>query len=141
MKTKFDSLAQLKKQDLNKSEIAIIANNNLLASKLQALDTLLRELGEISVPKSGDFWDFKQINELKKTLVYEMDLLRNEIASIKQKAKKLQESYKIASIAYEKIKYLQETAIKQALRHLKITEIKNLDEISMMLFAPHKENA
>ncbi|PAF41936.1 flagellar export protein FliJ [Helicobacter sp. 11S02596-1] len=140
MKTKFDSLLKLKKQAVDKSEVEIIKNNNLIASKYEELSEFIRELDAVCVPESGSFWDFKRVSEIKKMLVYQMDLLQEEISGLKNIEKKLREFYRLACIEYEKIKYLQENEIKKMVQHFKRLEGKNLDEVAMMLFTSNKEN-
>lgn len=139
MKTKFDALLKVKKQDLERCELQIIKNNNLIASKYQELDGILQELGNVQVPQSGSFWDFKTTQEIKKTLVAQIDSTQNEISALKNTAQSLQVSYKQASIEYEKIKYLKESEMKKKIQILKTSESKQMDEIALMLFEGKKE--
>ncbi|PAF49113.1 hypothetical protein BKH41_03220 [Helicobacter sp. 12S02232-10] len=140
MKTKFDSLLKLKKQALDKIEREIIKNNYLITAKYQELNTLMVELSEVCIPQVGNYWDFKRTGEIKKILIYQMDFIKEEISGLRNIAKKLQGFYRAASVEYEKIKYLQENEIKKILGHLKKSEIKNLDEVALMLFTSNKEN-
>lgn len=139
MKTKFDALLKVKKQDLERCELQIIKNNNLIASKYQELDGILQELSDIEVPQSGSFSDFKMIQEIKKMLVTQIDSTQNEISALKNTAQSLQGTYKRASIEYEKIKYLKENEIKKKIQILKTSESKQMDEIALMLFEGKKE--
>lgn len=140
MNTKFDPVLKIKKQDLNKCEADIIQNNQLIHSKNREIDVLLQELGEIDVPKSGGYWDFKNTQDIKKAFLGEIDKVRYEISTLKNIQKKLQESYRLAFIEYEKIKYLQDNEIKKVISKIKKNESKDLDEVGIMLFKPNKEN-
>lgn len=140
MNTKFDPVLKIKKQDLDKCEADMIQNNQLIASKNREIDSLLIELGEIDVPKSGSYWDFKNTQDVKKAFLGEIDKVRAEISMLKNIQKKLQESYRLAFIEYEKIKYLQDNEIKKMISQIKKNESKNLDEVGMMLFKSNKES-
>lgn len=140
MNTKFDPVLKIKKQDLDKCEADIIQNNQLIHSKNREVDVLLQELGEIDVPKSGGYWDFKNTQDIKKAFLGEIDRVRCEISTLKNIQKKLQESYRLAFVEYEKIKYLQDNEIKKTILKIKKNESKDLDEVGIMLFKSNKEN-
>lgn len=140
MNTKFDPVLKIKKQDLDKCEADIIQNNQLIHSKNREVDVLLQELEEIDVPKSGGYWDFKNTQDIKKAFLGEIDRVRYEISTLKNIQKKLQESYRLAFVEYEKIKYLQDNEIKKTILKIKKNESKDLDEVGIMLFKSNKEN-
>ncbi|PAF42634.1 flagellar export protein FliJ [Helicobacter sp. 11S03491-1] len=140
MNTKFDALLRVKKQDLDKKESDIIKNNIFIASKYHELNETIQDLANINIPQNGDYVKFKRVYEMKKLAMGQIDLIQAEISELKNTGKKLQEFYKIASIEYEKIKYLQENEIKKQLYSLKKIEEKNLDEAGVVLFGFHKEN-
>ncbi|PAF53059.1 hypothetical protein BKH42_07950 [Helicobacter sp. 13S00482-2] len=140
MNTKFDSLLKIKKQELDKCEADMIYNNHLIALKNKEIDILLQDLNQINVPKNGDYWDFKNTQEVKKAFVEEIDKQRNEISRLKDIGKQLQKSHRIAFIEYEKIKYLQDIETKKMISKIKKNESKNLDEVGIMLFKSNKEN-
>lgn len=139
MKTKFDALLRIKKQDLDRCESQMIKNNNFIASRYQKLNSILQELSDVHMPQNGDFWDFKRVQEIKKCLVAEIDFIQDEISTLKNTSKSLQELYKQASIEHEKIKYLKENEVKKTLQTLKISESKEMDEVALMLFEGKKE--
>ena len=58
-----------------------------------------------------------------------------ELALLKQQRRELQESFKLHNIEYEKAKYLDNTEIKKMLERAKKQEGRDLDEISVMLYA------
>ena len=57
----------------------------------------------------------------------------------KRQKQELQDYFKVQNIEYEKAKYLDGLEIKKNLERLKKQESKDLDEISVMLYANHKE--
>ncbi|MDO7252655.1 flagellar export protein FliJ [Helicobacter cappadocius] len=140
MNTKFDSLLKIKQQQLDKCEIDIMQNNQLIDSKNRKIDILLQDLSEVNIPKNGGYWDFKNMQDIKKAFVNEIDKTKNEISRLKNIGKKLQESYKIAFVEYEKIKYLKDNEIKKMILKIKKNELKDLDEVGIMLFKSNKEN-
>lgn len=52
---------------------------------------------------------------------------------------KLQEDFKRQNIEFEKAKYLDGLEVKKRLEQIKKQEMRDLDEISVMLYANHKE--
>lgn len=134
MKTKFDSLVKIKKQDLDKQEIEIAKCNNFISQKQAELCNIQADLLNLDVPKKGNYWDFRQMSESKKMFLIEIDEIQSEISNLKNHLKNLKDFYKVLSIEYEKIKYLQENEIKKQIQDLKRIENKNFDEIGTMLF-------
>ncbi|PAF52699.1 flagellar export protein FliJ [Helicobacter sp. 13S00477-4] len=139
MKTKFDSILKLKKQALDKSEVEIIKNNQMIVAKTTELDLAMFEFNKFDIPQNGTYLDFQRFTEIKKALMYEIDCIRGEISGLKNISKRLEEYRKIANIEFEKIKYLQQNEIKKKFDVLKKSEIKHIDEVALMLFASDKE--
>ncbi|EFR48969.1 hypothetical protein HCMG_01142 [Helicobacter canadensis MIT 98-5491] len=74
-------------------------------------------------------------NEYRQTI----DSKMGELALLKRQKQELQDYFKAQNIEYEKAKYLDGLEIKKNLEKAKKQESKDLDEISVMLYANHKE--
>lgn len=62
-----------------------------------------------------------------------------ELAQLKRQKKELQEYFRVRNIEFEKAKYLDGLEVKKMIEKAKKQEVRDLDEISVMLYANHKE--
>ena len=60
-----------------------------------------------------------------------------ELALLKKQKQELQEYFKMQNVEYEKAKYLDGLEVKKILDKIRRQESKDLDEISVMLYANH----
>ena len=99
------------------------------------IDALVQEFAMLKEPQSGIYQNFLSFvyhkNAYRDTINFKMQ----ELALLKQQRRELQEHFKIYNIEYEKAKYLDNTEIKKMLDKAKKQEGRDLDEISVMLYA------
>ncbi len=139
MKTKFTQLVLLRKRKVDEAEIMLQENAQSITAKQAEIDTLVREFAMLKGPESGVYQSFLTFAHYKDTFRETIDLKIQELALLKQKRKELQEYFKLQNIEYEKAKYLDGMEVKKILENLKARENRDLDEISVMLYANHKE--
>jgi flagellar biosynthesis chaperone FliJ len=135
MKTRFSSLVSVKKNSMQKSEIAVQSANNSLNNANNALENAFLVLQQIKSPLSG------KITELFASRVL-LDTQRNIIKEKQEwitfAEKELvlaKERLKSDMIEYEKFKYLELQEINAKLKEIKIKEAKDLDEIALITHA------
>ncbi|RUM55711.1 MAG: hypothetical protein DSY40_03530 [Nautilia sp.] len=134
VKTKFDSIVKLKKLEVDKVQRELIKQNAKIEKLNQELQNLIDELNSIEYPKNGNFSIITQIKMLQNLLLNQIKEKKNEIEIAKNQKKLLQGQLKDKELEYEKMKYLQNEEIKKYLNKLKKEEVKNMDEIALMLF-------
>ena len=66
-----------------------------------------------------------------------IDFKMGELALLKKQKQELQEYFKMQNVEYEKAKYLDGLEVKKILDKIRRQESKDLDEISVMLYANH----
>ena len=141
MKTQFNDLVKIKKQELQNQEIQIAAINSQIARKFDEISQCHEQIRAFLEPKNGTIQDFKILQEYRQAYLIQIDSIHLEISELKKQKRELQELYKIASIEYEKVKFLQQNELKKKIALLKQKEEKNLDEIaSIRYFFQRNEN-
>lgn len=139
MKTRFDSLLKIKKQSMQEKELEIAKLNSLIHKKLDEARECQEEMRAFLTPSAGSMQDFKMLAEYKQAFLFQIDSIHLEISELKNERSKYEEAYRLASIEYEKTKYLQENERKKLLLALKRQEEKNIDEIASIRFSLQKE--
>ena len=133
MKTKFDSIVKVKKNEVEKIE----RNINKLNSSIKMLEdkiiTLNNKLSSFTFPKNGNFSEFNQYKILQNSLIEEIENFKNQLNILNNRKKELFQEYKKANIEYEKMKYLQNEEIKRVLKKKKKKEQLEMDEIAILL--------
>ncbi len=133
MKTKFDSIVKIKKNDVERIEKNIQKINssiNMLQNRIKELNL---KLFSFSFPKNGNFSEFNQYKIMQNSLIDEINNFKNQIAILENRKKEILEEYKKAHIEYEKMKYLQSEEIKKILKKQKQKEQIDMDEIAILL--------
>jgi flagellar export protein FliJ len=138
VKTKFDSLVQLKKLDVDKLQREMTKQNGKITKANQELNELQEELNKIEYPKSGNFAMITQIKMMQNTLLNQINSKKEEIEFLQNQKNSIKLQLKEAETEYEKMKYLQGEEIKKEIARLKKEEDKNMDEIALMLFKGQK---
>jgi len=139
LKTRFTSLVHVKKNIVQKSERLLQQANANLNKAKKALEKSLAYLQEIKLPSHGKITEFLANRALldaqRVVMQHNQDWLKytiNEVAQVKEQLKK-------DMIEYEKYKYLEYEEIQKALKEIKITEAKDLDEIAIMTYTNKKK--
>ena len=139
MKTKFTQLVILRKKKVDEAELMLQKNAQQIQAKQAEIDALVREFVTLEEPKSGVYQAFLTFVHHKNEYRQTIDSKMGELALLKRQKQELQDYFKVQNIEYEKAKYLDGLEIKKNLERLKKQESKDLDEISVMLYANHKE--
>lgn len=130
----FKSLVKIKYQIVQGYESDIAHNQSQIICKQEEEQALIAQLHDLAVPAQGGFFEFAQINALKRNYLYQIDSIHTEIHRLKQVRVHLQELYKAAFIEYEKIKYLQTLEMQKKRQKLKKLEDKQMDAVGMGVF-------
>ncbi|MCH5322943.1 MAG: flagellar FliJ family protein [Helicobacter sp.] len=139
MNTKFSQLVKLNKQKMDKVEQSLRKNAQEIFFKHEEVAALIKELSSLQEPKEGVYQNFLNFAHQKEDYRRMIDEKTTEIARLKKERQQLQELFKIRNIEYEKAKYLNNLELKKMLEDAKRKENKNMDEISVMLYANAKE--
>ncbi len=125
---------------MQENELEIAKINSLIHKKLDESKECQEEMRAFLTPSSGSMQDFKMLAEYKQAFLFQIDCIHLEISKLKNERTKYEEAYRLASIEYEKIKYLQQNEQKKLLLALKRQEEKNIDEIASIRFNLKKES-
>ncbi len=133
MKTKYDSVVKFKKQqvdNIEKNLQKINASINDLQSKIEELN---KTLLSFNLPNKGSFSLLNQIKHQQSIIRDEIANLKNQIVILQNRKNELLNELKNAKLEYEKMKYLQAEEIKKILKEKKLKEMRDMDEIAILL--------
>ena len=133
MKTKFDSVVKVKKQQVERIENDIRKINKSILELNREIEEFKDSLLLFTLPKTGTFNKIKQIKESQNIIKNQIQNLENQIVILQNRKNELLNELKKANIDYEKMKYLQNEEIKKALKELKLKESREMDEIAILL--------
>jgi flagellar biosynthesis chaperone FliJ len=133
VKTKFDSVVKLKKQQVDNIEKNIQKVNASINNLKEKIQNLQNSIFSFQIPKSGDFALLNQIKHQQHILRNEIDNLKNQIIILENRKKELLNELKKANIEYEKMKYLQAEEIKKIVKEKRLKEARDMDEIAILL--------
>ncbi len=133
MKTKFDGVVKVKKQQVERIENDIRKINKSILELNREIEELKDSLLLFTLPKTGTFNKIKQIKESQNIIKNQIQNLENQIVILQNRKNELLNELKKANIDYEKMKYLQNEEIKKALKELKLKESREIDEIAILL--------
>ena len=133
MKTKFDSVVKIKKQEVEKIERNIEKINSSISMLKNKITNLTQSLNSLFFPKNGNFSIIQQVNLQKRFLLNEIKNYENQINILENRKNELTKELKKANIEYEKMKYLQNEEIKKQIKQKRLQEAKKIDEIAIML--------
>lgn len=139
MKTKFTQLVLLHKKKVDEIEMMLQKNAQVILIKQNEIDTLVQEFATLQSPTNGTYQNFLTFVHHKEEFRQMIDFKIQELALLKHERQKLQEDFKRQNIEFEKAKYLDGLEVKKRLEQIKKQEMRDLDEISVMLYANHKE--
>lgn len=134
MKTKFTPVVKLRQNKLDEIELALNkarAYESTLKSQLERTRMLLASK---PFPKSGDFTSLQIALSSQALLTKQIDELKQKITQIAKQILNLQNAHKTAYIELEKVKYLENSQIKEILKERAKIASKNLDEIATQRF-------
>lgn len=139
MKTKFDSIVKVKKQTLDESERELKALHARIYQEEERLQTLSHDLTTIDYPHDGNFGLFMQQRSFLSILHNQIDTQKTFLANLEKEKEKQALKVKKDRIEYEKMKYLKTEEIKKIIKNKNIKEMKEMDEIAIMLYKNREE--
>jgi len=134
MKTKYSQLVKIKKQKVDSIENIIAVLNRYKDMLTNDIESLVKEIKSLEIPKEGSFKKYLSNNYKFDTL---MTAKREKEILLEQKnreIKQAQQEHKEALIEYEKIKYLEDIIIQEKIKKMHKEEEKMLDEVSIMTY-------
>lgn len=134
MKTKFSTIVNLRKNDMQKIERSIMQNENKIANKQSQITALQDEFLGLKIPSHGAFYAFRAFEETKNMLLSHIALQVEELEALHAHKAVLQEQYKKSHIEYEKVKFLDKREQDILLQKLKHQEKAQSDEVALMLY-------
>ncbi len=132
MKTRYNSLINLKKNIMDKSELVFQRANFDLNSATVALKLSYKTLEEIKSPQSGTMSDTLASRTL---MASERGIIKHNqgwVVFAKDQVLQAKEQLKKDMIEHEKFKYLELEEVKKIIKKKKIQEMKDLDEVALM---------
>ena len=133
MKTKFDPIVKVKKNEVEKIKRDIQKINKAVMEITKKQEELHSSLLRFSLPKSGNFSKIIQAKEMQNILKNEIKNLENQINMLQNRKKELLTELKKAEIEYEKMRYLQGEEIKKMIKRERLKESRDMDEIAILL--------
>ncbi len=133
MKTKFDSIVKVKKQAIDNIQRNIQKINASIQKLKEEIDSLNSSFLSLEIPKEGNFAILNQIKHQQSILRDEIKRLENQVVILENRKRELLKELKKANIEYEKMKYLQSEEIKKELKRLKLKELREMDELAILL--------
>lgn len=133
MKTKFSTVVKVKKQVVEKIERDIQKINSSILKVKHQIKELQNILFSLTPPQNGNFSLFSQIKTQQNMLRSEIEKLNSQILFLENRKNELMNELKKANIEYEKMKYLETEEIKKMLKKSKLKEVKEMDEIGILL--------
>lgn len=139
MKTKYSPVLKIKEQKVNDIEMKLFnmrANKSSLELELESIEA---GLNSEEFPKSGSYADLKIALAIHESAKDELTRIKEKIALVSNQIFQLENAYKEAFKDKEKIKYLHDNEVKNAIKRLEHKSQSELDELAVMgHFRRHK---
>lgn len=134
MKTKFTPVVKLRQNKLDEIELALNKARAYEITLKSQLERTRMLLASKPFPKNGDFASLQIALSSQALLTKQIDELKQKITQIAKQILNLQNAHKTAYIELEKVKYLENSQIKEILKERAKIASKNLDEIATQRF-------
>lgn len=135
MKTRFDGIVQVKKQQLDQAEMTLLRARDKVRLIKEKIAKLKEDILSVKEPKKGNFMQMQQIRQMLNVLRKQNDLLTNELHVANKDVQNYQKLYEFANKEHEKMVYLKDEEIATIIKKREKKEQKELDEIAVQLFA------
>ncbi len=135
MKSQFDSIVKIKKQELDLAQMTLLNARHRLKALEDKVKAAFDEILSMEIPKKGTFAQIQQAKQVLDMARAKKAMIDAEIETTKKDIDGFQRMYEIAHQELEKMTYLKEMDLEKQLEVLKKKEQRDLDEISLQLFA------
>ena len=134
MKSRYEPLAKLKKQALDKAEQALMGANNEVTFSDTALDNAYAQLSFLISPQNGSISELFQAQMIAQAQHREIESCRLRADRARMNQDRAREAFRFSRIEFEKFNYLEVQEIKTMVEKVKYEEAKMLDEIGTMTY-------
>ncbi|MEA1917653.1 MAG: flagellar export protein FliJ [Campylobacterota bacterium] len=141
MKTRFDSLVKIKKDDVQVKERNVQSAFVSVTNATDAVTKATNDLNSIEMPRVGTMGQMLQTNTILGAQRAVLVEKRNWLSFATSQLNEAREHLKQSQIELEKYNYLKNQEIQKELQRIKKQESKDLDEIALISFMRHKEGA
>ncbi len=135
MKTHYDGIVKVKKQELNEAQMRLLNARKKEQNIENKIQLLVKQMLDIEVLSKGSVSQLAQQREILAMQRRQKELLDSELATAKEQSMAFERMYEFANIEYEKMLYLKEEETKEYIKKLKKQESLELDEISLQLYS------
>ena len=134
MKTQYSSLVKIKKQHLDKMELAVSSCHSTIAQVKEKIEASYTQLRALEIPQDGNFSIYRQMQLLKHRIQDEIAFNKYNLQMAQNALIKAMQQLKTANIEHEKFKFLETNEVEKVLKAQKLKESKALDEVALMMF-------
>lgn len=135
MKSKFDGIVKVKKQELDQAEAVLVRAKKQVRNVEEMIEKVLMDILSLKVPKKGNFNQMQLQRQTLDMMRRQKQILNIELMDAKQKVENYQRLYEFANREFEKMTYLKDEEIAQKIKAMQKQEQKDMDEIALQLFA------
>ncbi len=134
MKTRYTTLVNVKKNEVQKSERVLQKANADLNSAATALQLSYNSLNDIESPQTGFVSNYKASRTLLDIARASINHNKEWVEFSKKQVELAKEQLKLDMIEHEKFKYLDLQEVNEMVKKIKQEELKELDEVALMAF-------
>lgn len=135
MKTQFDGIVKVKKQELDQAEMTLMREREKVRILEDKVAKVFDDILSLEMPQKGTFAQIQQRRQVLDMARAQKNFLDREIESVKEQIRHCQKLYQYANKEFEKMSYLKEQEIAEKMKIIQKQQQKDLDEIALQLFA------
>ncbi len=132
------NLVKIAKQKLDTQEKSLLRNQTLIARKYADIDSINIQIATIPIPSSGSFSAYQSQKDSIQAYLYEIHEIQIQIGILKQEQEYIKQQIRIAHLEHEKTLYLYNQAKDAQTIENNKKEVKQLDEVTIMLHTRQK---
>lgn len=134
------NLVKIAKQKLDTQEKSLLRNQTQIKRKYADIDSINVKIASVPIPLSGSFSAYQSQKDSIQAYLYEIHEIQIQINILKQEQEYIKQQIRIAHIEHEKTSYLYNQAKDIQNIESNKKEVKQLDEITIMLHTRQKGN-
>ncbi len=135
MKSKFDGIVKVKKQELDYAESVLVKAKDNERRVQKSIDEVVGDILAFQTPNKGNFALIAQSRETLLILRKHKRHLDDELIKAKMHVQNTQRLYEEANKEYEKMIYLKEEEISKKIKQIQRQEQLDMDETALQLYA------